>query len=48
MGKKRKSPWHIITKIINVYNKGNIKNAARENIKRQVTYKGRPVRNTSD
>jgi hypothetical protein len=46
MDQKRNSSQHIIIKTINTLNKGRILKSVRE--KGQVTYKGRPIRFTSD
>jgi hypothetical protein len=43
---KRKCPHHIIIKALNAQNKKRILKAKREN--GQVTYKGRPIRMTTD
>ena len=43
---KRKTSHHIIIKTLNAQNKERILKAIRE--KGQVTYKGRPIRNTLD
>jgi hypothetical protein len=43
---KRKKPRHIIIKTLSTQNKERILKAAKE--KRQVTYKGKPIRITAD
>jgi hypothetical protein len=46
LNQKRNSSHHIIIKTPNVENKGRILKAVRG--KGQVTYKGRPIKNTPD
>jgi len=46
LNQKRKSPYYIIIKILNMQNKERILKAAR--IKGQGTFNGKPVRNTFD
>jgi adenosine deaminase len=42
----RNSPWHIIIKTTSTENRERILKAARE--KKQITYKGKPIKTTAD
>jgi hypothetical protein len=44
-GQKRNTPRHIIIKTLNIQNKERIQKVAKD--KKQVTYKGKPIRTTA-
>jgi hypothetical protein len=46
LDQKRTSPWHIVIKTISTENRERILKVARE--KRQITYKGKPIKITAD